>query len=103
MAQLQQAGASAAPGRGPSRSVETLTARVCRQGGLGPAGLEGGGRHGTVARARAGLASRWVERGGHPARPLAAVLGVAPQAVYQALARGRGDRARWDRLLKAAT
>ena len=38
---------------------------------------------------------------GHPARPLAPVLGVSPQAVYQAVARGRVDRARWERLLKA--
>jgi len=44
-----------------------------------------------------------VEYGGHPARPLARVLGVSPQAVYQAVARGRVDRARWERLLKADT
>ena len=101
--QLQQAGASASPVRGPALSVETLTARVCRQVGLGPAGLAGGGRHTAVARARAGIAYLWVEVGGHPARPLAPLLGVSPQAVYQAVARGREDRARWERLLKAAT
>ena len=98
--QLQQAEAPASPGRGPSLPLADLTARVCRQVGLRPAGLEGGGRHGAVARARAGIAYRWVEVGGHPARPLAPILGVSPQAVYQAVARGRVDRARWERLLK---
>jgi hypothetical protein len=55
--------------------------------------------HGMAARARAGIAYLWVKYGGHPARPLAAVLGVSPQAVYQAVARGRVDRALWERLL----
>ena len=45
----------------------------------------------------------WVEYGGHPARPLAPVLGVSPQAVYQAVARGRVDRALWEWLLTADT
>ena len=98
--QLQQAEAPATPGRGPRLPLDALTARVCRQVGLGPVGLEGGGRHGAVARARAGIAYLWVEGGGHPARPLAPVLGVSPQAVYQAVARGRVDRAMWERLLK---
>jgi len=99
--QVQRELAPAAPGRAPPLVLEELTARVCRQVGLGPAGLGGGGRHGAVARARAGIAYLWVEYGGHPARPLAPVLGVSPQAVYQAVARGRGDRASWERLLKA--
>ena len=101
--QLQQEMASAVPVRGPALRVETLTARVCRAVGLAPAALAGGGRYGAVARARAGIAYLWVEVGGHPARPLAPLLGVSPQAVYQAVARGRGDRARWERLLTAAT
>ena len=42
-----------------------------------------------------------VEECGHPARPLAPVLGVSPQAVYQAMARGRVERAIWERLLRA--
>jgi hypothetical protein len=103
VAHLQQEVASAAPVRGPRLTVDDLVARVCRQVGLGPAGLEGGGRHGAVARAGAGIAYLWVEYGGHPARPLASVLGVSPQAVYQAVARGRADRAMWERLLKATT
>ena len=101
MEELQQALAPTAPIPGPRLTLAALTARVCRQVGLGPAGLAGGGRHGAVARARAGIAYLWVEYGGHPARPLAPVLEVSPQAVYQAVARGRVDRARWERLLKA--
>ena len=103
MAQLQQELALASPVRGPRLTRDDLTARVCRHVGVGPSGLRGGGRHGAVARARAGIAYLWVEYGGHPARPLASVLGVSPQAVYQAVARGRGDRAMWERLLKADT
>jgi hypothetical protein len=56
-----------------------------------------------VARARAGIAYLWVEVSGHPARPLASLLGVSPQAVYQAVARGRAARRVWERLLPAAT
>jgi REP element-mobilizing transposase RayT len=101
--QLQQAMAPAPPVRGPRLTLAALTARVCRQVGLAPAGLEGGGRHGAVACARAGIAYLWVEVGGHPARPLAPLLGVSPQAVYQAVARGRRDCALWERLLSGAT
>ena len=36
---------------------------------------------------------------GLPGAPLAAVLGVRPQAVYQAVARGRAARAEWDQRL----
>lgn len=39
--------------------------------------------------ARDGIAYLWVEVLGHPGRPLAAALGVRPQAAYQAVARGR--------------
>ena len=101
--QLQQAMAPALPVRRPRLTPAALTARVCRQVGLAPAGLAGGGRHSAVACARAGIAYLWVEHLGHPARPLAPLLGVSPQAVYQAVARGRRDRARWERLLTAAT
>lgn len=40
-----------------------------------------------LVRARDGIAYRWVEVLGHPGRPLAPVLGVGPQAVYQAATR----------------
>ena len=42
----------------------------------------------------------WMEGLGHPGRPLAGALGVGPQAVYQAVARGRETRREWERVLK---
>jgi hypothetical protein len=101
VAQLIQEVAPADPVRRPRLPLDDLTAWVYRQVGLGPAGLQRGSRYGAVARARPGIAYLWVEYGGHPARPLAPVLGVSPQAVYQAVVRGRVDRAMWERLLRA--
>ena len=101
--QLQHALAASAPVHAPGSGLDDLIRRVCRQVGLAPAGLRAGGRHRGVARARAGIAYLWVAVGGHPARPLAAHLGVSPQAVYQAVARGQKDRRVWERLLKADT
>ena len=46
-----------------------------------------------------GIAYLWVAVGGHPRHPLAAHLGVPPQAIYQAVAGGRESREEWDRLL----
>jgi REP element-mobilizing transposase RayT len=97
--QVTQEVARATPAPGPHLALDALVAWVCRECGLGPAGLTGGGRHHAVASARAGIAYLWVEHGGHPARPLALFLGVSPQAVYQAVARGRRDCARWEQLL----
>jgi hypothetical protein len=51
-----------------------------------------------VSRARTGIADLWMEVLGHS---VAAVLGVRPQAVYQAGARGRHTRAEWERLLES--
>jgi hypothetical protein len=101
VAQLQRALARDAPTRASRLSLEVLIARVCRQVGLAPSGLHAGGRHRAVARARAGIAYLWVTVGGHPARPLASILGVSPQAVYQAMARGQEERAVWEPLLPA--
>jgi REP element-mobilizing transposase RayT len=53
----------------------------------------------TTARARAGIAYCGVEVLGHPGRPLAGALGVSPQAVYQAVARGRATRRAWEGVL----
>jgi len=41
-----------------------------------------------------------VEVLGHPGRPVAHALGVSPQFVYQAVARGRETRREWEGLLK---
>ncbi len=68
--------------------------------GIPLAHLSAGTRRPAASRARAGVAYLWTERLGHPGRPLATRLGVRPQAVYQAAARGLAARAEWDRLLK---
>ena len=91
---------AAAPPAPARVALATLVRRVCRQAGIAPETLTPGGRRRAVTRARAGIAYLWVERLGHPGRPLAPVLGVRPQAVYQAVARGRAARAGWDPLLK---
>jgi hypothetical protein len=98
VAQLQRA--AEAPGARPRLSLEALAARVCRQVGLPPGHLAAGTRRPAASRARAGIAYLWTEVLGHPGRPLAPVLGVRPQAVYQAAARGRTARAAWEALLK---
>ena len=77
-----------------------MITRVCRHLGLAPDALAGGGRRTALQRARAGVAYLWVDVLGHPARPLAHPLGVSPQAVYQAVARGRETPTEWEGLLK---
>ncbi|MBI4574245.1 MAG: transposase [candidate division NC10 bacterium] len=81
--------------------LDRLVARVCRRVGIAVAQLQAGSRRGAVTRARDGIAYLWVEVLGHPGRPLAPILGVRPQAVYQAARRGRDARAEWDRLLES--
>jgi REP element-mobilizing transposase RayT len=81
--------------------LDTLVARVCRRVGIAAAQLQTGSRRAAVTQARDGIAYLWVEVLGHPGRPLAPVLGVRPQAVYQAVTRGRQGRARWEQLLQA--
>ncbi len=76
-----------------------LVARVCRHVGVEPAALRGGGRAPEVIRARNGIAYLWVEVLGRPGRPLAPVLRVRPQNVYQAAKRGAQAPAQWTRML----
>lgn len=80
--------------------LDTLVARVCRRVGIAAAQLQAGSRRAAVTRARDGIAYLWVEVLGHPGRPLAPVLGVRPQAVYQAVTRGRQGGARWEQILQ---
>ena len=100
VAALQRTTEAAARARGPRVALDTVITRVCRHLGLSRAALTGGGRRAALQRARARIAYLWVEVLGHPARPLAQFLGVSPQAVYQAVARGRETRAEWERVLK---
>jgi REP element-mobilizing transposase RayT len=100
VAALQRRADAAAPARAPRVALTTVLTRVCRHLGLAPDALTGGGRRTALQRARAGIAYLWVEVLGHPGRPLAVALGVSPQAVYQAVARGRETCAEWERVLK---
>jgi len=84
----------------PRLALDALVARVCRHVGLPPAHLAAGTRRPAASRARAGIAYLWMEVLGHPGRPLAPVLGIRPQAVYQAVARGRAGRRAWDQLIE---
>ncbi len=98
--QLQRTAADT-PTRAPRRlTLETLVARVCRREDIRPEQLREGSRRSAVSHARNGIAYLWVEVLGHPGRPLASLLGVRPQAVYQAVARGQAAHAEWDRLLE---
>jgi len=83
-------------------TLERLVAQVCRQVGLTPATLQGGGRTARHTAARAGIAYLWTEVLGHPGRPLAGVLGVFPAAVYKAARRGAAQAPTWQRLLGRA-
>ncbi len=80
-------------------ALDGLVARVCRHVGVEPGALRGGGRAPAVIRARNGIAYLWVEVLGRPARPLAPVLGVRPQNVYQAVKRRAQAAAQWTRML----
>jgi len=80
-------------------SLNTLVERVCHQMGITPEELAGGGRRAAVTRARDGIAHLWVGKLGHSGRRLAPVLGIAPQSVYRAAARGAVRAAEWARIL----
>jgi putative transposase len=83
----------------PRLSLTTLVARVCRQTGVTPEELAGGGRRAAVTRARDGIAHLWVGKLGQSGRRLAPVLGIAPQSVYRAAARGATRASEWARLI----
>ncbi len=90
-----------APGPAARLTLETVVARICRYVGVAPAALAGGGRASRLTRARQGIAYCWIDVLGRPGRPLAPSLGVRPQNVYQAAARGREAGAEWRRILGA--
>jgi len=67
---------------------------------LTTAELAGGGQRAAVTRAREGVAHLWVGALGQSGRRLAPMLGVAPQSVYRAAARGAAQAAEWASLLR---
>jgi len=83
----------------PTLSLNALLTRVCRQVGLAPITLLGGGRTPTLTRARAGVAYLWVEVLGRSGRALAPSLGVHPSAIPKAVRRGALAAGEWRRLL----
>jgi putative transposase len=68
--------------------LDAVVARVCAHTGATPTALAGGSRRTAEARAREGIAYLWVTVLGRSGRRLTPVLGVAPQSVYRAAARG---------------
>ena len=82
-------------------TLTTLVTRVCAATGCAPPALRHGSRRVAAARAREGLAYFALDICGYPGPAVAALLGVRPPAVYRAAQRGRANRGRWDRVLKA--
>jgi putative transposase len=99
VARVQRSLQPAAPGPAARLPLEALVARVCRHVGVAPAALAGGGRTARLTRAREGIAYGWIDLLGRPGRPLAPALGIRPQNVYQAAARGRDAGPEWRRVL----
>jgi len=89
-----------AQGRYARVSLATLLAQVGAAVGVPPQALAGGGRAAAFSRAREGIAYLWTGILGRPGRPLAAALGVRPQAIYAAATRGRAGREQWEGLLR---
>ena len=56
-------------------------------------------RWAVVTRTRNGIANLWVGRLGRSGRRLAPVLGIVPQSVYRAAARGAARAAEWASIL----
>ncbi|MBI4536809.1 MAG: hypothetical protein HY712_02500 [candidate division NC10 bacterium] len=62
--------------------------------------MPGDGRRTAVTHAREGIAHLWIGALGRSGRQLAPLMGVAPQSVYRAAARGAARAAGWARLLE---
>ena len=84
-------------------TLGAVVQRVSAAIGVTPQAVAGGGRRPALSRAREGIAYLWIEGLGRPGRPLVAALGVCPQSIYAAAARGRVARAQWDRVLEKLT
>ena len=77
-----------------------MIARGCRHTATTPEEVAGGGRRPAVTHAREGIAHLWVGALGQSGRRLAPLLGVAPQSVYRAAARGAAGAVEWTPLLR---
>jgi REP element-mobilizing transposase RayT len=84
----------------PRPTLESVIARVCRHTATTPEEVAGGGRRPAVTHAREGIAHLWVGALGQSGRRLAPLLGVAPQSVYRAAARGAAGAVEWTPLLR---
>jgi hypothetical protein len=89
--------------RPPRLPLDRLVAYVCGEVGVPPTALSGGSRRASLSRAREGIAYLWTEVLGHPGRQLASALGIRPQSLYEAAARGKERAREWNRLLRRIT
>ena len=89
--------------RPPRLPLDRLVTYVCSELGIPPATLSGGSRRAPLSRAREAIAYLWTEVLGRPGRPLAPALGIRPQSLYEAAARGKERAPEWNRLLRRIT
>jgi len=87
----------------PSIPLDRLIISICSELDIPPAILSGGSRRRPESRAREAIAYLWTEVLGRPGRPLASALGIRPQSVYEAAARGKERAQEWNRLLQRIT
>jgi hypothetical protein len=83
--------------------LDRLVAYVCGEVGVSPAALSGGSRRAPLSRAREAIAYLWTEVLGRPGPPLASALGIRPQSLYEAAARGKVRAREWNQLLRKIT
>lgn len=89
--------------RPPRLLLDRLVASICGELGIPPAILSEGSRRRPLSRAREAIAYLWTEVLGRPGRPLASALGIRPQSVYEAVARGKERAEEWKQLLRRIT
>jgi putative transposase len=83
------------PSLGLAPALPDVVRAVATAAGLPADSLAGRGRPARTSRAREGAAYLWCRLAGQSGRVLAIALGITPQAVYAAAARGERLAARW--------
>jgi REP element-mobilizing transposase RayT len=83
-----------------SLTAAELIARVAKSEGVQVERLMGAGRPRAISRVRQAIAFLWVEELGRSGRALARELGVRPEAIYYAAAKGRVGAVGWRKLLE---